>query len=71
MIYTSPYPPLAPIPKDINIYQFLLGANRNSPDNIALADENEKISYRQLHDITTKVGAGFLKNAGLKVGEVV
>lgn len=70
MIYTSPYPPLAPIPKDVNTYQ-LLGASHSSPDNIALADENEKISYRQLHDITTKIGAGFLKNAGLKVGDVV
>jgi len=72
-IFTSPNPKLDQIPKDTNIYDAIFGNRaKSAPDNsIALADEKERISYKQLHDLTTRIGAGWLKKAGLKPGDVV
>lgn len=72
MIHTSPFPKADPIPKDINVYDRLFGAGRSftPDDSVALADDKDVITYKQLHDWSTRIGAGWIKQ-GLKPGDVV
>lgn len=42
-----------------NVIEYLRNAASRYPDRIALADEKEKISYRELWELSLKVG-GFV-----------
>lgn len=84
-VYTSPYPPLPSLPL-LPTWSILLDdhpySNVASPsgdgkggkkDQIALRDCHSGVAYtfEQLRGITLRLGAGLLKGAGLKRGDVV
>lgn len=71
MIYKSSYPELGPISENTNIYEFIFGTRGSPLDTLALSDDSDRITYRHLHELTTRIGAGWIENAGLEVGDVV